>query len=148
MKYIIFALMCFVISAVSAQDSLISKKEKSFSWDLQLRAESLPYAPFPAQTIGPNPVMIGILNAKWKHVANFSYWESVDLFGKSGGDYRGLFTTINPFGKKNKTFFLKNAHFFDLTFERKYISIIGAKVVIGKFSTSPLVQSFYGRAPR
>jgi hypothetical protein len=146
-KYLI--LIAFLTTALftkAQQDSL--KKEKAWKVDFAVKMESLPYAPFPAQTIGPNPVVIGIVNAKWKHIAQFSYWESVDLFGKTNGDYRGLFTTINPFGKKNKTFFLKNAHFFDMTFEKKFISVVGIQVKVGKFSMSPVIQSFPKRSPR
>lgn len=150
MKYLILILACLIAGDVriSAQDTLI-KKEKSFSWNLQARAESLPYAPFPAQTIGPKPVIIGILNAKWKHVVNLSYWESFDPFGnEGGGDYHGLFTTLNPFGKKNKTFFLKNAHFFDFRFNGNYTSVLGVQVKVWKFSFLPLQQVFAKRAPR
>ena len=82
---------------ISAQDTL---KKKNLKVDFAVRAEYLPYAPFPAQTIGPKPVVIGIVNAKWKHVANLSYWESFDPFGnEGGGDYHGLFSTLNVFGK-------------------------------------------------
>lgn len=131
---------------VKGQDSL--KKEKSLKIDFALRAESLPYGPLGAQTIGPNPVVIGIINAKWKHVVSISYWESIDMFGKTGGDYHGIFTTINPFGKKNKIFFVKNAHFFDLSFEKKYVSLTGFQIKVGQFSISPLVQTFAEKAPR
>lgn len=145
-RYII-AILCIITSAVCAQDSLL-KKEKSFSWDVAGRIESRPYGPLSAQTLSKEPVVIGIVNLKWKHIANFSYWESVDPLGKTSGDYHGLFTTLNPFGKKNKTVFLKNAHFFDYKFQGNYTSIMAVQVKVWKLSLQPMWQVFGQRSPR
>lgn len=146
-RYII-ALLCVITSAINAQDTILLKKEKNFSWSAEARIEARPYAPLSAQTLSKEPVIIGIVNAKWKHVANFSYWASVDPLGKTGGDYHGLFTTLNPFGKKNKTVFLKSAHFFDYKFKGNYTSIMAVQVKVWKISFQPMWQVFGQRKPR
>jgi hypothetical protein len=148
MKHVIFALMCFVISAVSAQDSLTLKKEKNFRWSVEGKIEYNPYAPLSAQTLSEGPVVIAVANAKWKRFASFSYWKSFDFYGKTGGDYNGLFSDFTIFTKKKTTILLRSAHFFDYRFQGNYISVVGVKLKVGNFSVTPMQQLFGQRKPR
>jgi hypothetical protein len=45
-NYTFFALLCIIMGEAGVQDSLTLKKETSFSWRVQARAESIPYAHF------------------------------------------------------------------------------------------------------
>lgn len=145
---VILSILCSISSIAIGQADSTKTKIKI---DGGIRFESLPYGPLPSRTIGPNPVVIGVINASYGKKFSASYWESVDPFGKTGGDYHGLFTSFNQPVGKNATVSIKNAHFFDYSFSKKFTSIFGVKVAVGKkvnFSVNPNYQIFHGRKPR